>query len=181
MSNVRHALRPDGSSSGPLSMVPLSDYRRRRNLARNIQIEKRCSRKLELNAGWSDQTEVLYLFPQLINYYRRNISERCRMHIGVSEILRLQNHQAMSRQTRILSFRPLIPCHLRLQLVLAEVCLVIVNDMDVMVGSILIERLHRMRNINSKGINSRRCYKILFWKNDGNSIHGYPKMRSQLS
>ena len=58
--NVRNALRLDGSSSGPLSMVPLSEYRRKRNFARNVQIDKRCSRKLELNLGWSDQTEVVH-------------------------------------------------------------------------------------------------------------------------
>jgi len=58
--NVRNAVRPDGSITGPLTMVSLSDYRRKRNAARNTQIDKRCQRKFELNLGWSDQTEEEY-------------------------------------------------------------------------------------------------------------------------
>src|SRR5271154_5224276 len=68
ISAIRNALRPDGSSSGPLTMISLSDYRRKKNLARNTQIDKRCSRKLDLNVGWSDQTEVFHLFLLLINF-----------------------------------------------------------------------------------------------------------------
>jgi hypothetical protein len=41
-------------------MVPLSEYRRKRNFARSVQIDKRCLRKSELNLGWSDQTEVVH-------------------------------------------------------------------------------------------------------------------------
>lgn len=65
---MRNAVRPDGSSSGPLTMVSLSDYKRKRNSARNVQIDKRCSRKLEMNQGWSDQTEVWALCHALLTF-----------------------------------------------------------------------------------------------------------------
>lgn len=51
-------MRPDGSAAGPLAMVSLSEYRRKRNALRNAAIDKRCSRKLEFNLGWADATEV---------------------------------------------------------------------------------------------------------------------------
>jgi hypothetical protein len=65
---VRNALRPDGSSAGPLTMVSLNDYQRKRNLARNVQIDKRCSRKLETNLGWADLTEVFNDLNQIVNF-----------------------------------------------------------------------------------------------------------------
>lgn len=39
-------------------MMSLSEYRRKKALHMNATIDKRLSRKLELNLGWSDQTEV---------------------------------------------------------------------------------------------------------------------------
>jgi hypothetical protein len=42
-------------------MMPLSEYRRKKAQHMNTAIDKRCSRKLEFNLGWSDQTEVFYL------------------------------------------------------------------------------------------------------------------------
>ena len=42
-------------------MMPLSEYRRKKAQHMNTVIDKRCSRKLEFNLGWSDQTEVFYL------------------------------------------------------------------------------------------------------------------------
>ena len=55
---MRNALRPDGSIAGPLTMVSLNDYRRKRRQATLAQIESRAARKLQHNLGWSDKTEV---------------------------------------------------------------------------------------------------------------------------
>ena len=41
-------------------MMTLSEYRRKKALHLNAVIEKRLSRKLEQNLGWSDQTEVCW-------------------------------------------------------------------------------------------------------------------------
>jgi hypothetical protein len=65
--NIRNAFRPDGTSSGPISILPFNEYRRKRNQLRNVQIEKRYSRKLEQNHGWSDHTEVLWVFLRFVN------------------------------------------------------------------------------------------------------------------
>jgi len=56
-------------------MTSLSDYRRKRSMAHNAQIDKRLSRKLEFNLGWSDQTDEEY-FGMLSDAYRcfRNLA-----------------------------------------------------------------------------------------------------------
>jgi hypothetical protein len=71
-------------------MVSLSEYRRKRNAARNTQIDKRCQRKFELNLGWSDQTEVfssLHILFTLQEEYFDILSEayKCFRNLAVSE------------------------------------------------------------------------------------------------
>jgi len=54
-------------SSGPLRLVPLSEHRKILETNRNAVVEKRLSRKLEPNRGWTDQTEVHINFKMMSN------------------------------------------------------------------------------------------------------------------
>jgi hypothetical protein len=182
--NIRNAFRPDGSPIGPLTMVSLSEYRRKRNLARNVQIDKRCARKLELSLGWADQTEVFGLLIQFINFCRRNIWRRYQRHTGVSEILLLPSLRATSKQMQNLFFLPQIPSrlyHHSDQRVQAEAFLAIVNVTVVVVAFMLIGHSRGAKRTSSGRLNSRGCWKTRFWGNGGDLTHACGKMRGASS
>lgn len=141
-------------------MISLSEYRRKKALHMNATIDKRLSRKLEYNLGWSDKTEV-FMKVKFFLTGRRCISSHCLRHITVSETLRYRNNQLMWRQILIRFFHQLRlhpPClqwiqwGRRYQIVTP---VDIVNVMDVVVVYISIEHSLPMRKKILKRLNFR--------------------------